>query len=47
MEYKGSESELANQIESNVKERISPEDRAKIEQRHDKFRDRILSVLGK
>lgn len=46
MEYKGTDSELANQIESSVKERISPEDRARIEQRHDKFRDRILSVLG-
>lgn len=47
MEYKGGEFELVNQIESNVKERISLGDRAKIEQRHDKFRDRILTVLGK
>ena len=46
MEYKGTESELLDNIESSVKERITPEDRAKIEQRHDKFRNRILSVLG-
>ena len=46
MEYKGTDSELASQIESSVKECISQEDRARIDQRHDKFRERILSVLG-
>lgn len=46
MEYYGTDSELVNQIESSVKERISSEDRTKIEQRHDKFRNRIISVLG-
>lgn len=46
MEYKGTDSELEYQIESSIKERISAEDRARVEQRHDKFRNRILSVLS-
>lgn len=45
MEYAGDENTLAGQIEQNVKDRISQDDRAKIEQRHNQFRQRILGNL--
>lgn len=45
MEYAGDESTLSDQIEQNVKDRISQEDRAKIEQRHNQFRQRIFGSL--
>jgi len=47
LEYGGGESGLVDQIESKVEERISPENRKKIEDRHDKIRERILSSLNK
>ena len=45
MEYAGDENTLVDHIEQNVKDRISQDDRAKIEQRHNQFRQRILGNL--
>ena len=45
LEYMGSENQMADKIESAVKDKISPEDRAKIEKRHDDLRQRILNTL--
>lgn len=45
LEYMGTENQMADKIESAVKDKISPEDRAKIEERHDEFRQRIFNSL--
>lgn len=47
LEYMGDENQMAEDIEKTVKDRISPEDRAKIEKRHNDFRQRVLSSLSK
>lgn len=47
LEYMGSENQMAEQIESAVKDKISPEDRATLEKRHDDFRQRILNALNR
>ena len=47
IEYSGNENILTDQIEQNVKDKISQEDREKIEQRHDEFRQRVLESLKK
>lgn len=46
IEYGGKESELVDAAEKALKERIKAEDRAKIEARHNDFRERILKKLG-
>lgn len=46
IEYGGKESDLVKSAEKALKEKIKAEDRAKIEARHDEFRDRILKKLG-
>ncbi len=47
MEYGGDKKELVNQIEQTVKDMISPEDRAKLEQRHDQFEQSLSEDLKK
>ena len=47
LEYMGSENQMAQQAESALKDKISPDDRAILEKRHDDFRQRVLSNLGK
>lgn len=46
LEYIGGENEMAQEIERGVKDKISKEDREKIERRHDQFRQRILGSLN-
>ena len=45
MEYMGTEDQMLNQIEKAIKDKISPDDRAKLEKRHDEFRQRVLNSL--
>lgn len=45
IEYGGDENALIDQIEQKVKDRISDEDRAKIESRHDEFKDKVYGKL--
>ena len=45
IEYMGTENQLVEQVENSVKDKISAADREKLEQRHDKFRQRVLSDL--
>lgn len=45
LEYMGSENQMAEQIENSLKDKISPDDRAKLEKRHDEFRQRALKAL--
>lgn len=45
LEYGGDENALIDQIEQKVKDRISDEDRAKIESRHDEFKDKVYGKL--
>lgn len=45
IEYGGDENALIEQIEQKVKDRISDEDRAKIETRHDEFKDKVYGKL--
>lgn len=45
LEYMGTENQMAEQIEKNLKDKISPDDRAKLEKRHDNFRQRALNAL--
>ena len=45
MEYAGDENTLVDQIERSVQDKISQDDRTKIEQRHNEFRRRILERL--
>jgi len=47
LEYMGTENQMAENVETAVKDKISPEDRVKIEKRHDDFRQRILNSLKK
>lgn len=47
MEYMGDENELSEQIEEALKDQISESDRAKIEKRHNDFRQRVLNNLNK
>lgn len=44
LEYMGSENQMAEEIEKVLKDKISPEDRAKLEKRHDDFRKRVLNA---
>lgn len=46
LEYMGSENQMVEQAESTLKDKISPEDRAKIEARHDNWRQRVLNSLS-
>ncbi|MDE6303599.1 MAG: hypothetical protein K2M01_02130 [Paramuribaculum sp.] len=46
LEYMGTENQMAENVESAVKDKISPDDRAKLEKRHDDFRKRVLKTLG-
>ena len=45
LEYMGTENQMAEQIEDSLKDKISPEDRAKLEKRHNDFRQRALNAL--
>lgn len=45
VEYGGDKDVLVKQIEQKVKDRISDEDRAKIESRHDEFKDIVYGKL--
>lgn len=45
IEYGGDENALIDQIEQKVKDRISDEDRAKIESRHNEFKDKVYGKL--
>ena len=45
VEYGGDKDALVKQIEQKVKDRISDEDRAKIESRHDEFKDIVYGKL--
>lgn len=45
VEYGGDKDTLVKQIEQKVKDRISDEDRAKIESRHDEFKDIVYGKL--
>ncbi len=45
LEYMGTENQMAEQAESALKDKISADDRAKLEKRHDDFRQRVLSAL--
>lgn len=47
LEYMGGESEMVQQIEQGVKDKISKEDREKIEKRHDLFRQRVMGNLNR
>lgn len=47
LEYMGDQNQMVEDIEKKVKDKISPEDRAKIEKRHNDFRQRVLSSLSK
>lgn len=45
LEYMGAENQMVEQIEESLKDKITPDDRAKIEKRHDDFRKRALNAL--
>ena len=45
LEYMGTENQMAEQIEDSLKDKISPDDRKKLEKRHDDFRQRALNAL--
>lgn len=45
LEYMGTENQMVEQAEGALKEKIAPEDRAKLEKRHDDFRQRVLNSL--
>lgn len=45
LEYMGTENQMTEQIEDSLKDKISPEDRAKLEKRHNDFRQRALNAL--
>lgn len=45
LEYMGNENQMLDAAESALKDKISPEDRAKLEKRHDDFRQRALNAL--
>ncbi len=47
LEYMGSENQMVEKAESALKDKISPEDRAKLEQRHNDFRQRVLNAISK
>lgn len=46
IEYIGNAEQLAEDVEKKLKEKIAPQQRAKLEQRHEKFRQSILKNLG-
>ncbi len=46
IEFMGNAEQLAEDVEKNLKEKIAPQQRAKLEQRHEKFRQSILKNLG-
>lgn len=46
IEYLGDENHMVEQIEDLLKDKFTPEDRAKLEQRHDAFRQRVLNYLN-
>lgn len=46
IEFLGKETDMAKAAEKAMKEKIKAEDRAKIEARHDEFRERIMNKLG-
>lgn len=45
LEYMGTENQMAEQIEKSLNDKISPDDRVKLEKRHDDFRQRALNAL--
>lgn len=45
LEYMGGENQMVQDIEDALKEKISPDQRQILEQRHDKFRQRVLSAI--
>ena len=45
LEYMGSENQMVEKAEGALKNKILDDDRAKLEQRHDDFRQRILNTL--
>lgn len=45
LEYMGTENQMIEKAESALKDKISPEDRQKIEKRHDDFRQRVYNSL--
>lgn len=45
LEYMGTENQMLDQTEKALKDKISPDDRAKLEKRHDEFRQRVLNSL--
>lgn len=47
LEYMGTENEMVDKAEGALKDKISADDRAKIEKRHDDFRQRVLNTLKK
>ena len=46
LEFNGKESDLTRSAEKALKEKIKAEDRAKIEARHEEFRQRLMAKLG-
>lgn len=46
LEFMGTENQMMDQTEKALKDKISPDDRAKLEQRHDEFRQRVLNSLN-
>ncbi|MDE6206564.1 MAG: hypothetical protein K2M55_02025 [Muribaculaceae bacterium] len=47
LEYMGTENEMVDKAEGSLKDKISADDRAKLEKRHDDFRQRVLNTLKK
>ena len=47
LEYMGSENQMVEQVETVLKDKISPDDRAKLEKRHDDWRQRVFNNLKK
>lgn len=45
LEYMGTENQMAEQIEKSLNDKISPDNRIKLEKRHDDFRQRVLNNL--
>lgn len=46
IEYMGDENQMTKQIENALKDKFTPEDRVKLEERHDAFRQRVLKYLN-
>lgn len=46
IEYMGNQEQLVNNAIEELKDKISPEDRVKLEERHDKFRQRVWDSLN-